>query len=289
MAKEIFVPAKTGFVEADNFKIYWEYFGAGEKEVIVLLNGLAMSVESWYSLLAQIHPEYDVLLYDYAGQGKSSCDDVPYYINRIADYLALIMDKNKIEKVHTMGVSYGGFIAADFGRLHQDRLYTQTLSGILLTREVTFQMYQDLSLMFYRSGDFSFEIYTHYLYEKIFHENFLRAVKTKLEGMRKNFYDRYKNRVHSLIRLTLAQDPFFDYIDKNPDAYKNVKIPTLIISGREDRAIPLWMQQKMCNIYPDNKLVVLPESGHLTYLERPDLFWTNFKAFVRAKSTKFSL
>ena len=66
-----------------------------------------------------------------------------------------------IDKVHPIGVSYGGFIAADLGRLYQDRLHTLTLSGILLTRETQFQMYHDLSLMFYRQPEPAFELYTH--------------------------------------------------------------------------------------------------------------------------------
>ena len=43
-------PDKTGFVEVENGTrhIYWEYFGNGEREVVVLLNGLAMLTRSWY-------------------------------------------------------------------------------------------------------------------------------------------------------------------------------------------------------------------------------------------------
>jgi pimeloyl-ACP methyl ester carboxylesterase len=29
---------------------------------------------------------------------------------------------------------------------------------------------------------------------------------------------------------------------------------------------------------------MVPESGHLTYLERPDIFWPAVKAFFRAKT-----
>jgi pimeloyl-ACP methyl ester carboxylesterase len=95
-------PDKTGFVEVENGtrQIYWEYFGQGEKEVVVLLNGLAMLTRSWYRNVPSVYPEYDVLLYDYFGQGQSSQEDEPYYIPRFSDYLIRIMDELGIERVH---------------------------------------------------------------------------------------------------------------------------------------------------------------------------------------------
>ena len=287
-------PDRNGFVEVDGDRttrrIYWEYIGRGEREVVVLLNGLAMLTRSWYRNVPSIYPEYDVLLYDYFGQGQSSQEDEPYSIPRFCDYLVCILDELGIERIHPIGVSYGGFIAADLGRLHGDRLHTLTLSGIILTRETLFQMYQDLSLIFYRLPDPAFEIYTHYMYEKIFGEQFARRVYGEnSEQTRLKFYDRYKDRKHCLIRLTEAQDPFFDNIDRDPDAYRGVTTPTLIFTGEQDRALPPWQQRKLLDILPNARQVMVPESGHLTYLERPDIFWPAVKAFFRAKSVEFSL
>ncbi len=285
-------PSKTGFVAVENGtrQIYWEYFGRGEREVVVLLNGLAMLTRSWYRNIPSIHPEYDVLLYDYFGQGQSSQEDEPYSIPRFCDYLIRIMDELDIKRIHPIGVSYGGFIAADLGRLYGDRLHTLTLSGILLTRETLFQMYQDLSLMFYRRPEPAFEIYTHYMYERIFGENFAaRVYGESSEATRVKFYDRYRHRKHCLIRLTEAQNPFFENIDDDPEAYRNVTTPTLIFTGEQDRAIPPWQQRKLLDILPNARQVMVPESGHLTYLERPDIFWPTVKAFFAAKSLDFEM
>jgi pimeloyl-ACP methyl ester carboxylesterase len=285
-------PNKVGFVPVEDGtrRIYWEYFGEGEREVVVLLNGLAMLTRSWYRNLPSIYPEYDVLLYDYFGQGQSSQENEPYFIPKFCDYLIRIMDELGIERIHPIGVSYGGFIAADLGRLYGDRLHTLTLSGIILTRETLFQMYQDLSLMFYRLPEPAFEIYTHYMYEKIFGEKFAQMVYGKSsERTRFKFYDRYKDRKHCLIRLTEAQDPFFENIDRDPDAYRGVTTPTLVFTGEQDRALPPWQQRKLLGILPNARQIMVPESGHLTYLERPDIFWPAVKAFLAAKSVEFEV
>jgi pimeloyl-ACP methyl ester carboxylesterase len=283
-------PNRTGCVRVENGtrQIYWEYIGQGEREVVVLLNGLAMLTKSWYRNVPSVYPDYDVLLYDYFGQGRSSQEDEAYYIPKFCEYLITIMDELGVDKIHPIGVSYGGFIAADLGRLYQDRLYTLTLSGILLTRETLFQMYQDISLMFYRAPEAAFDIYTFYIYEKIFGESFARQVYGEnMEQTRQKFYDRYHDKTYCLVRLTEAQDPFFENIDNDPDAYRNVKTPTLVLTGEQDRALPPWQQRKLLEILPNCRQIMIPDSGHLTYLERPDLFWPTVKRFLAAKSVDF--
>jgi pimeloyl-ACP methyl ester carboxylesterase len=285
--KPSITPDRSGFLPVQNGarRVYWEYFGQGDREVVVMLNGVAMSTRGWYRNLPELQPGYDVLLYDYLGQGRSSHEDEPYGIDAFAEYLVRIMDALEIERIHPVGVSYGGFIAAELGRLFQDRLHTLTLSGILLTRETQFQMYQDLSLLFYRSPDPAFEIYTHYMYEKIFGEAFLRRIYgDKLERMRQGFFADYHGKETCLVRLTEAQNPFFARIDADPDAYRGIRTPTLLLTGEQDRAIPPWQQARLLDILPNARQIILPGSGHMTYMERPDIFWPAVRRLFERKS-----
>ena len=207
MAEEI-IPLRCGHLELGDQKIWWEYHGQGNRETVCLLNGLAMHTRAWYGFLPLLTESYDVILYDYQGQGQSSKDDIPYLIPEFARYLCLIMDELGLSKIHLMGISYGGFIGLDFARLYQERLHTLMLSGILLSHEKLFSMYQDISLRFYRGSEESFELYTHYMYEKIFGEGFVSTLTDeKLGAMRQRFYDRYLDHRHCLIRLTEAQNP----------------------------------------------------------------------------------
>jgi pimeloyl-ACP methyl ester carboxylesterase len=280
-------PDRSGFLLLDDGarRVYWEYFGQGQREVVVMLNGVAMSTRGWYRNLPELQPAYDVLLYDYLGQGRSSQKDEPYGIDAFAEHLVRIMDTLDIARIHPVGVSYGGFIAAELGRLFGDRLHTLTLSGILLTRETQFQMYQDLSLKFYTSPDPAFEIYTHYMYEKIFGETFAsRLYGDRLERMRQGFFEDYHGKEYCLVRLTEAQNPFFARIAAAPDLYRGVRTATLILTGDQDRAIPPWQQARLLDILPNARQIILPGSGHMTYMERPDLFWPAVRRLFEAKS-----
>ena len=287
MASEI-TPLRSGHLAVDGFQIWWEYHGTGEREPIVLLNGLAMHTKAWYGFLPTLVDEFDVVLYDYLGQGESSKDDVPYSIPEFARYLALILDEIGQERAHVMGISYGGFIALDFARLFQERLHTLVLSGILLSRERLFELYQDISLRFYRSTRETFDLYTHYMYEKIFGEAFAaRIPPEQFQAMRQRFFDRYVDQRHCLIRLTEAQDPFFGSIDANLDGYRAIRTPTLMVAGSQDRAIPLWQQERIRYILPNTRWELVEGSGHVVYIERPDVFFPAIKTFARTKRLDF--
>jgi 3-oxoadipate enol-lactonase len=282
------VPTREGFVDADGMRIHFEYFGTGAREAVALLNGLAMSTKTWYGFLPMLQPEFDVLLYDYPGQGESSKPDEPYSIARIGAYLTAIMDRLAIERVHSMGISYGGFIAIEHARQFHGRLHTLTLSGIILSREELFEMYEAMSLLFYRRGPQVFDLYTHYLYEKIFGESFVRRVgRDGLEPMRQRFEERYKSDIHCLVRLTEAQEEYFGSLDGRMPEYRAVTTPTLIMPGAQDRVIPPWAQRKMLDVFPDCRWLEIPDCGHVAYLERPDVFFGNLKAFARAKALDF--
>ncbi len=281
-------PSRSGFIHPDGYNIFYEYFGNGEREAVVLLNGLAMSTRAWYSFVPLLTDEFDVLLYDYLGQGESSKPDAPFSITRIAQYLAMIMDELAIDKIHSMGISYGGFIAIEHARQFWPRLHTLTLSGIILSREELFEQYEAISLRFYREGPERFDLYTEYMYEKIFGEPFVRRVtRAGLEPMRQRFVERYRNDIHCLIRLTEAQEEYFGELDNRMPEYRAVATPTLIMPGEQDRAIPLWAQKKMLDIFPNSRWLLIPECGHVAYLERPDVFFPTLKAFMKAKSTDF--
>jgi pimeloyl-ACP methyl ester carboxylesterase len=140
-----------------------------------------MHTGSWNSALPNLLDEYDILLHDYIGQGQSTSDEDSVYIPELGDYLILILDQLDIDRIHLLGISYGGFVALDMARRHQHRLCTLTLSGILLSHEKLFDMYQEISLRFFRAGATGFELYTHYLYEKIFGEAFVRTATPYLE------------------------------------------------------------------------------------------------------------
>ncbi|MCU0290968.1 MAG: alpha/beta hydrolase [Thermoanaerobaculaceae bacterium] len=289
MGSQQLEPTQQGTVVLDGHDIHWERFGTGEREAVCLLNGLAMHTKAWYGFVPMLHPELDVVLYDYLGQGDSAKPDEPVSIAGLADALELVRGEVGIDRLHVMGISYGGFVALEYARQYHPRLHTLTLSGILLFPEELFEMYEAMSMQFYRRGPEVFGLYTSYLYEKIFGEAFIRRVTREgLEPMRARFEERFRDQIHSLIRLTEAQDPHFAAVAERLPEYRAVAAPTLVMPGDQDRAIPLWQQRKLLDVFPNSRWLPIPECGHVAYIEQPQRFFGNLLAFMRAKSTGFT-
>lgn len=278
-------PDATGFVDVGSHRMWWERFGRGAREAVCLLNGLAMHTRAWYGFLPRLWPEWDVILYDYPGQGRSRFEDRPVLIPELAGGLARVLDALDVAQAHVVGISYGGFVALDFARLYPQRLHTLTLSGILLSHERLFDLYQELSLRFYRGGPQAFELYTHYMYEKIFGEEFVRATPPEqFETMRVKFHERFKDSVGALVRLTEAQDPFFATLDAHLPGYCAVKVPTLVLAGAHDRAIPPPVQRKLAALLANARYEEIEGAGHVVYLEQPDAFFARLQRLLRHKA-----
>jgi len=64
------------------------------------------------------------------------------------------------------------------------------------------------------------------------------------------------------------------------DRLSAIKVPTLLLVGDHDESDPSLsraMQQKIAG----SKMVVLPESGHMTFVDQPDLFLRTVDEFLR--------
>ena len=70
-------------------------------------------------------------------------------------------------------------------------------------------------------------------------------------------------------------DPAFHYADLGQ--------PTLILAGEQDRCIPLWAQAKLADIFPNSRYELIPDAGHVVYLERRDLFFPRLRRFLAAR------
>ena len=63
-----------------------------------------------------------------------------------------------------------------------------------------------------------------------------------------------------------------------------ITTPTLLIWGELDVRSPLSVARELEQAIPDAKLVVIPEAGHVSNLERPELFNTAVREFCLAHS-----
>jgi 3-oxoadipate enol-lactonase len=68
-------------------------------------------------------------------------------------------------------------------------------------------------------------------------------------------------------------------------ALKDIKVPTLVLSGTKDRNAPAPMMAKMATYIPSATYVEIEGVGHLVNLERPQTFNAALDKFLKAGAT----
>jgi proline iminopeptidase len=66
------------------------------------------------------------------------------------------------------------------------------------------------------------------------------------------------------------------------DRLSSIKVPTLITVGDHDECAPS-LSEEMNKAIPGSKLVVLPKSGHMTFVDQPDMFIRTVNDFLHQK------
>jgi pimeloyl-ACP methyl ester carboxylesterase len=66
------------------------------------------------------------------------------------------------------------------------------------------------------------------------------------------------------------------------DLLANISCPTLVITGEQDAVIPLSESQVYASSIPDAQFVAIPDAGHLSNLEQPDVFLTSVSSFLQS-------
>lgn len=49
-----------------------------------------------------------------------------------------------------------------------------------------------------------------------------------------------------------------------------LRVPAIVLCGREDQVTPLALSEEMANLLPDAEFVIVEAAGHMTTLEQPE-------------------
>jgi pimeloyl-ACP methyl ester carboxylesterase len=64
-----------------------------------------------------------------------------------------------------------------------------------------------------------------------------------------------------------------------------IRVPTLVMCGREDRATPPEKSENIARAIPGSRLVMLDDVGHMSTLEDPDAVNQHLVPFARSVVT----
>jgi len=251
---------------------YWAEGDNGSN--VILIHGLGASVDIWMHNILAIAERHRVYAPDLVGFGRSDKPDVKYSPSYMAAFINDFMKALNIENACFMGLSLGGGVALQYqfqfpGNVQ--RLVLVDSAGLgrempLAMRLATVPVMGELMLSPSRAGMafvlkqlvYDPAVITNDLIDLYFELNFSQgAAKTVLSVLR------------ACATIRGGRADVLDPIIKNLD---NIKIPTLIIWGREDRLFPVGHACFAREKIPDSYLYILDQCGHMPNFERPDEF-----------------
>ena len=112
--------ATTESFRANGIDIFYERGGTGPR--LVFLNGSGATIESSRLLFAPLLDDFEVLVHDQRGLGRTGIPDRPATMDDYAADVEALMDRAGWESASIVGVSFGGMVAQEFAVTYPQRV-----------------------------------------------------------------------------------------------------------------------------------------------------------------------
>ena len=241
-------------VKVNDVQLYHEVHGQGEP--LVLIMGLGANTRGWDMQVPAFSREFQVVAFDNRGSGRSDKPATPYSMRLFADDTAGLMDALGIASAHVYGVSMGGFIAQELAFSYPQRVRTLVLGSTSCGgQQAVPALPEHVTLMAYLntvSAEEAAEKGLPLMYSEEFiarkHQELI--ARALAEAELRPPLDAFVRQVHAAVR--------HEAYDRLPQ----IRCPTLIISGSDDKIVPAENSRILAERIPDAELVVLPKAGH---------------------------
>ena len=254
---------------------------------IVLLHGYGGSSFSWRYWAPFLAKRAHVVLVDMKGFGSApKPDDGQYGPRHQAELIYRLILQADLQRVTLIGHSLGGGVALDTalrlldsepGRLKRLILVASAAYKQRMPLFVALAKYRRLASTALRILGTQFVI-RHVLKSIVFDPS--EVSDDQVLGYAKPLSSPEAHR--ALIDTALAIIP--PDLEKLTARFEELDVPTLVLWGRQDRVVPLWVGERLADKLPDAKLQVLENCGHMPAEELPKESWEALQAFLDQRS-----
>lgn len=235
--------------------LHTEVTGKGEP-IVFLHTGLQTGKTELGVQKEYFKHNFQVILPDLRGHGKSVSDNITNYFNNSAKDLAETLEKLGIQSAHIVGCSLGALVGLVFAKTHPENVKSLTLSGIIPKKPVEWE-------------------------EMVKQEKENTAKVLESSETVSYFDDIHEGDWRALLYST--QDADWYPFDETADL-SMLKMPVLFLVGEQNahETIGAITYPKMNrNIH----VSIIPFAGHVVHLEQPEIYNKIVEDFIiKAKS-----
>ena len=248
-------------------KVYYEVHGDHGGVPLLLVMGMGGSCRGWLPLqIPDFSRERRTVIFDHRGVGSSEDPGGPFSTPQFADDAVDLLDSLEIELADVLGVSMGGMVAQEIALRHPDRMNRLMLTGTFARadakRRLLLEHWRDLA-----RGGAPLEV--------MIRERLLWTLMDEtLEQT-----DLIQSMVEFFTRdgVPLTADVFARQCEAclahdTAGRLGEIRHPTLIVCGEQDRLTPLSLHRELAKAIPDSHLVAIGYGAHMVMVESAEHF-----------------
>ena len=240
------LPTNWGRVEGETVNlngidIYYEVYGEGDP--LLLLHGGLGNGTYWANQIPAFAAEYQVIVMDSRGHGRSSFDATPISYDLMSSDVLALLDHLEIDRTDLVGWSDGGIIGLDIAQTNPERLNKVVAYGA----------------NFDPSG-VRLDVGTNDRFNAYINQAAADYLTTSPEPER---WDEFLGNISNM----WATEPNWTM-----EQIAAIETPFLILDGEEEEAIDLNQTKLMAVLMPNAQLLLIPGTGHFAMIEKPDEF-----------------
>lgn len=244
--------------------IYYQKKGKGP--AVVLLHGLPCNHTIWDTLTEKLSDQYSFILPDFPGAGNSPESEKEITLNKIAEELAAILQKEKISSAVIAGHSMGGYTAMAFARNFPEKTKAISLihsSTAADTEEKKQNRLKSIALI--EKGEDAKKVFVKALIRNLFAPEFSRQHPEAIaDAIQMGNLLSAKTLVQFYKALMNRDDnsSLLDGSDRFP--------PIQWILGDKDNATNLETTLPLTHLARFNDVCIYPGCGHMSMIEAPE-------------------
>jgi len=245
---------------------YREYRLDEKKDWVVFVHGAGGSSSIWYKQIKAFKQQFNVLLVDLRGHGRSKDLLKDYVENKysfhdISRDILEVIEHLKIKQAHFVGVSLGSIIIRTIGELAPQRLRSMVLCGAITRLNIRSRF---LVFMGHALKRFVPYMWLYRLFAWI-------IMPSKRDQVSRNLFIReakrlYKKEFLRWYKLTYEVNPLLKYFKE-----QDINVPTLYVMGEHDYMF-LPPVKRIVELHKQAVLRVIENSGHVVNVEHPEIF-----------------